>query len=258
MRCDPRLGSTRQADGSCCRDPSRWVRSADLDQCPAPSRLQCLANALLPDRTRPSQPRPDVFPPRILSTSTGATHNVHSMAAPRLPASISPPPTFVPHDSRLRASMPSPPPYNPRKRQRAEPAQLEKASQPTAKRQRAERDGGRRASAAYWENVSKVWLTKRALEELDRRTLSACPAPTRHSHRSHRSVRRRAHRPATESCAAESGAACRSAQYIVDPLSGCSARTARRIKSAARRGGPDLSELRNVRVAACRLRTGPD
>jgi hypothetical protein len=180
------------------------------------------------------------------------------MAAPRLPASISPPPTFAPHDSRLRASMPSPPPYNPRKRQRAEPAQLEKASQPTAKRQRAERDGGRRASAAYWENVSKVWLTRRALEELDRRTLSACPAPARRSHRSHRSVRRRAHRPATESCAAELGAARRSAQYTVDPLSGCSARTARRIKSAARRGGPDLSELRNVRVAACWLRTGPD
>jgi hypothetical protein len=262
MRCDPRLGSTRQADGSCCRDPSRWVRSADLDQCPAPSRLQCLANALLPDRTRPSQPRPDVSPPRIPSTSTGATHNVHSMAAPRLPASISPPPTFTPHDSRLRASMPSRPPYNPRKRQRAEPGQLEKASQPVAKRQRTERDSGRRASAAYWENVSKVWLTKRALEELDRRTLSARsarPAPrSRCSHRTHRSVRRRAHRPATETCAAELGAARRSAQYIVDPLSGCSARTARRIKSAARRGGSDLSELRNVRVAACWLVLGPD
>jgi hypothetical protein len=30
-----------------------------------------------------------------------------------------------------------------------------------AKRQRPERDRG------YWENVSKVWLTKGALEELD-------------------------------------------------------------------------------------------
>ena len=258
MRCDPRLGSTRQAK-HCRRDGAgHWSRSADRTQRLGPRQHEPSANALLPDRTRPSQPRPDVSPPRIPSTSTGATHNVHSMAAPRLPASISPPPTFAPHDSRLRASMPSPPPYNPRKRQRAEPAQLEKASQPIAKRQRAERDSGRRASAAYWENVSKVWLTKRALEELDRRTLSACPAPTRRSQRSHRSVRRRAHRPATETCAAESGAARRSAQYTVDPLSGCSARTARRIKSAARRGGPDLSELRNVRVATYWLVLGPD
>ena len=171
-------------------------------------------------RTRPSQPRPDVCPPRIPSTSTGATHNVHSMATPRLPASISPPPTSAPHDSRLRASMPSPPPYNPRKRQRAEPTQLEKASQPIAKRQRAECDSGWRASAAYWENVSKVWLTKRALEELDRRTLSARP-----SRRSHR-----AHRLDTERSAADSRDAPRNAQYILDPLSGCSARTARRIK----------------------------
>jgi hypothetical protein len=187
------------------------------------------------------------------------------MAAPRLPAFISPPPTFAPHDSTLRASMPSPSAHNPCKRQRAEPAQLEKASQPIAKRQRTERDSGWRASAAYWENVSKVWLTKRALEELDRRTLLACPAPApaparpaRRSRRSHRSVRPRAHRPATESCAAQPGAACRSAQYTVDPLSGCSTRTARRIKSAARRGGPDLLELRNVRVAACWLMLGPD
>ena len=41
-------GSSAFADGSCCRGPSRWVRSADLDQCPAPSHLQCLACRVLP------------------------------------------------------------------------------------------------------------------------------------------------------------------------------------------------------------------
>jgi hypothetical protein len=116
-----------------------------------------------------------------------------------------------------------------------------------AKRQRPERDRG------YWENVSKVWLTKGALEELDRRTLSARP-----SRRSHSSVRQPAYRLDTESSAADSGAARHSAQYIVDPLSGYSARTAQRIKSAAEHGGPDLSELRNVRIATCWLRTGPN
>jgi hypothetical protein len=171
MRYDPRLGSTRQARHCRRNGVGHWSRSADRTQRLGPQQHEPSANALLPDRTRPSQPRPDVSPPHIPSTSTGATHNVHSMAAPRLLAFISPLPTFAPHDSRLRASMPSPLPYNPRKRQRAEPVSLEKASQPTAKRQRAERDGGWRASAAYWENVSKVWLTKRALEELDRRTL---------------------------------------------------------------------------------------
>lgn len=120
------------------------------------------------------------------------------------------------HASRIY-SMPSPTPHNLRKRQRAEPAQVETASQPMAKRQRAERDRGWQASAAFWDNLSKVWLTSRALEELDRRTLSARPS-------------RRAHRLDIECSAADSGAARRSAQYIVDPLSGCSARTARRIK----------------------------
>ncbi|KAF2995329.1 hypothetical protein E8E13_001334 [Curvularia kusanoi] len=79
------------------------------------------------------------------------------MAASRLQAFISPPPTFAPPDSRLRASMPSAP-YKSRKRQRAEPAQVEGASQPIAKRQKAERDSERRASAAVrW----KSWIEGR-------------------------------------------------------------------------------------------------
>ena len=83
MRCDPRLGSTPQAK-HCRRDGAgHWSRSADRTQRLGPRQHQPSANALLPDGTRPSQPRPDVFPPRIPSTSTGATHNVHSMAAPR-------------------------------------------------------------------------------------------------------------------------------------------------------------------------------
>lgn len=172
------------------------------------------------------------------------------MAPPRLAVFISPLHVLTPEDSTLYASMPLSPSHNPRKRQRAEPVQLEKATQPTAKRQRIDCNSKLRALAAYWDNASKVWLTRRALKELDRRTLAVSPAQ--------RPVRQRAHQPVTRSCAGKTRGVRSSAGYTVDPLSACSARTARRIKLTARQGGPDLSELRNVRVAAYWLMVGLD
>lgn len=137
--------------------------------------------------------------------------------------------------------MPESTPSNPRKRQRSEPAQLEKTSQPAPKKQRLDRHSRSQTPAAYWDNASKVWLTKRALKELDRRTRQARPTP--------RPARQHTRRQVTRNSVAESKRSHRTAQYTADPLSSYESRTAKKIKLSARQGGPDLSELRNVRIA---------
>ena len=138
---------------------------------------------------------------------------------------------------RCHRSMPSLPPSNPRNRQRAEPIQLEKTSHPTPKRQKLNRHRSQAASA-YWDNVSKVWLTKRALKELDRRTRQ----PRLNPHPVHQHARR----PATRSCTAKLH--CRT-DYTVNPVDNYDSRIAKKIRLYARQGGPDLSELRSVRIA---------
>lgn len=147
--------------------------------------------------------------------------------------------------SNLNHSMPPLPPPNPRKPRRKEPVQPEKTSRLTPKRQRLKRDSRSQASSAYWDNVSKIWLTKRGLEELDRRTRQARPNP--------RPNPRPAHphncRPLTRSCTAKLQTPQYGAEYTVNPLKSYGSRIAKNIKLYARQGGPDLSELRNVCIA---------
>lgn len=129
---------------------------------------------------------------------------------------------------------------NPRKRQRTErPLQLNETSQPQSKRQKklSNHDA---EPPAFWDNLSKIWLTKRALRELNRRNTQPAPkAPNLPYRRTHRPITRnfaklnRFHRPT------------RSAD---DFLNNCTSRTLKEIKPFARHGGPDLSDLRGVCV----------
>ena len=84
---------------------------------------------------------------------------------------------------------------------------------------------GHKAPGTFWDNLSKIWLTRRALDELDRRnsqvaTPSTLVPPDRSSHRSF------------------------------------SRDTAADVRIFARHGGPDLSDLRGVCIVGCSIMLG--
>ncbi|WEW59122.1 hypothetical protein PRK78_004591 [Emydomyces testavorans] len=86
----------------------------------------------------------------------------------------------------------------------------------------------------FWDNLSKIWLTKKALQELDRRNteLSRCPFDTH------------LFRPVTGQCYAQLKRK-QITQYAADFLSSCSPDCLKQIKQFSRHGGPDLSDLRS-------------
>ncbi|KAF2786423.1 hypothetical protein K505DRAFT_354483 [Melanomma pulvis-pyrius CBS 109.77] len=100
--------------------------------------------------------------------------------------------------------------------QRSDPPDLGETLEPISERQRLPHASGSQPPPEFWDNLSKIWLTKRALRELDRRNIQAA-----------RSLpRARASVPDTRNFIAES-------------------RNSKSIKLFASRGGPDLSDLRN-------------
>lgn len=121
--------------------------------------------------------------------------------------------------------MPEPHRSNRRKRS----AQPSDKSLP-AKRSKVSAPSELQPPPAFWDNLSTLWLTKRALRELDRRNVQAAQNSSRGS--------------VTRNFSAE-----RQSQPIAHFLRGCNPRTLKDVKTFARRGGPDLSDLRNVRVA---------
>ena len=131
---------------------------------------------------------------------------------------------------------------NSRKRQRSEqcPLQLNGTSQPLSKKWRLSHPSGSQPPAAFWDNLSKIWLTKRALRELDRRNTQSAPSPPRPSYR------RRPHRPVTRRALAELKNNRRPTQSAADFLCHCAPRWLKDIKLFARHSGPDLSDLRGV------------
>ncbi|MCJ1270937.1 hypothetical protein MMC22_010835 [Lobaria immixta] len=73
-------------------------------------------------------------------------------------------------------------PSIPRSRRRKLCAEVEPATdfslQPTSKRGKLEKHQRHRTASRFWDNLSRLWLTPRALREFDRRTVrSAAPAP---------------------------------------------------------------------------------
>jgi hypothetical protein len=73
--------------------------------------------------------------------------------------------------------MPEPQLSNPRKRQPSEqrPLSVNETSQPQSKKQKLTHPSSPQLPVAFWDNLSKVWLTKRALRELDRRNTASSP-----------------------------------------------------------------------------------
>jgi hypothetical protein len=129
--------------------------------------------------------------------------------------------------------MPEPHPSNPRKR----PPSGQRP--PVSTKQKLNHPNGYHPPAAFWDNLSKIWLTRRALEEFDRRN-------TQPTHRSRSDCR------VTRRAVAEwkdKKENWEPIQPAADFLTCCSGGCLDEIKLLARHGGPDLSDLRGVCIA---------
>ena len=141
--------------------------------------------------------------------------------------------------------MPESPLPNPRKRQRTEQyaLQLTVTSKPQLKRQKLNHPTTRsQPPPAFWDNLSKIWLTERALRELNQR--NSQPA----SNNIPPSQYRRPRRPVTRTFLAELKRNRRVTQSALDFLRHCGQGTLKDIKLSARYGGPDLSDLKGVSI----------
>ncbi|KAL2369989.1 hypothetical protein RJ035_007334 [Blastomyces gilchristii] len=87
---------------------------------------------------------------------------------------------------------------------------------------------------AYWDNLSRIWLTKDTLREFDRRN-SPSNRIVESGQRPCRPLTRQLHATLKNRCQIPA----------LDPLSGCKPESLKEIKRLSRRGGPDLSDLRN-------------
>ena len=144
---------------------------------------------------------------------------------------------------------------NPRKRQRLETPseqhspQSNKTAQLPLKKRRLNRSYGgarSRTPAAFYDNLSKIWLTKHALRELDRRNAQPTPSSPCQS-------RRQTHKPFTHYAPAELHDRSPSTQTAPDFLYHCTPRCLKDIKQLARHGGPDLWDVRGVCVTEYQL-----
>lgn len=119
---------------------------------------------------------------------------------------------------------------NPRKRQNSErlTPQHNGTLQDASKRQKHGQPVGTQILPAFWDNLSKIDLTKRALKELDRRNTQAAPD----SNPPYPRLQKKSCRPLIPAV-----------EYIHD----CEAKDLKDIKQTSRYGGLDLSDLRGVR-----------
>jgi hypothetical protein len=118
-------------------------------------------------------------------------------------------------------------PISSRQRKRARSEQhsgRQNEASPPTKRRKASLSS--ETPAAFWDNLSKNSLTKRALRELDRRNTQAVPSASRTLQKQ-------------SSIASERGGA--------NYLRGHDPRILEAWKTFSRHGGPDLSDLRSVR-----------
>src|ERR1700722_11749628 len=126
--------------------------------------------------------------------------------------------------------MPSSSPVSPKQPKRKLSEQQSHSPQHQLKRQKLSQ-----STSAYWDNLSKVWLTKDALEELDRRNDIQA--------RSHSSTYQGCRRPLTRSFHTESK---KRGEFAPDLIRDCAPEYIKAVKQFSKLGGPDLSDLRNV------------
>lgn len=113
---------------------------------------------------------------------------------------------------------------------------LNRTTESLQKQQKGTQSTESSSLAAFWDNLSKTWLTKSALKELDRRNF---PTP-----KSLISLHQRIRRPITRNLQDRRQYSLNATDY----LGRCEPRALKSIKSFARHGGPDLVDLRNVRT----------
>ncbi|EGD93151.1 hypothetical protein TESG_00705 [Trichophyton tonsurans CBS 112818] len=89
-------------------------------------------------------------------------------------------------------------------------------------------------TSAYWDNLSKIWLTRDALEELDRRNRASSSA-LESTFTTHQPLTRQLHASLKR----------RYQTLAPDPLINYRPESLSKIKRLSRQGGPDLSDLRN-------------
>jgi hypothetical protein len=109
---------------------------------------------------------------------------------------------------------------------------------PASKKQKLSVTSAPHSEDEFWNGLSKIWLTKYALRELDRRnakTVSYSPS-------------QRTHRPVTRNLLAEAKNRYKHIESVGDLLHDYSPETRKRVKLFARYGGPDLSDIRGVRI----------
>jgi hypothetical protein len=90
----------------------------------------------------------------------------------------------------------------------------------------------------FWDDLSKIWLTKYALKELDRR--NAKPLL--------QSLYQQTYRPVTRYFLTRAKKLHKPTQSASDFLHSCAPETLKDIKLFARHGGPDLPDLKGVYV----------
>ena len=88
------------------------------------------------------------------------------------------------------------------------------------------------ANFGFWDNLSKVWLTRGALRELDRRNESQA------AYQRAQATRRENHQTASS---------------IKEFYSNCDACDLKNLNILAKKGGPDLSDIKGVRIKASTL-----
>ena len=128
---------------------------------------------------------------------------------------------------------------NPCKRQHPDqyPFQLKGACQPVLKKRKIVSRRNNEQPAAFWNNLSEIPLTKRALRELNRRNAQAAPISSTHQ---------RTRRPATRRAAAEWKRHHSPPETATSLLADCRYNWLNDIKSFSRHGGPNLSDVRGV------------
>ena len=131
---------------------------------------------------------------------------------------------------------------NSRKRQRLQLPTPEQSLQtsPQSKRQRVDSSStGSQSESSFWDSLSKVWLTRRALKELDRRNAKCQRLREEPIQARTRKQKREQRNKNTRSCLS-----------AVERLHKSSPNSKKEIRRFARGGGPDLSDIVGVCCSA--------
>jgi hypothetical protein len=129
---------------------------------------------------------------------------------------------------------------NSRKRPHSELPSLHETPRQLQKKHKVNHPSDSQLPAAFWDNLSKVWLTRNALRELDQRNNRAAQSVLPH---------RQISKPVTRATLARWKKENQQATHPAAKfLEYCTPQLLKDIQKFARLGGPDVSEIRGVSV----------